>query len=112
MYDLCALPNDAQLLCQNYEVYALLCQEEAIPMEAWRSKMHCGEQKVLQGDHETLSLGRGQLSWPLPPENLQREEPGGVVGTFCMFSDKQRWTCLALALTPPSPQAAVLEPSH
>lgn len=43
VYDVCALPGDMQLLCQDYEAYAQLCQEEAVALGPWREKTGCGE---------------------------------------------------------------------
>ncbi|XP_067325656.1 zonadhesin [Anolis sagrei] len=41
VYDLCALFNDTELLCQDYEAYAQLCQEERVPLETWRRQTGC-----------------------------------------------------------------------
>lgn len=43
MYDLCALFDDTQLLCQDYEAYAQLCQQEGVPLGSWRKETGCGE---------------------------------------------------------------------
>ncbi|XP_061446246.1 zonadhesin [Rhineura floridana] len=41
VYDLCALYDDKELLCEDYEAYALLCQEEGVTLGPWRQKMGC-----------------------------------------------------------------------
>ncbi|XP_069463306.1 IgGFc-binding protein-like [Ambystoma mexicanum] len=42
VYDLCALFNDTELKCQSYEAYVEACQEEAVPLRAWRGDTGCG----------------------------------------------------------------------
>ncbi|XP_033026094.1 zonadhesin [Lacerta agilis] len=41
VYDLCALFNDTELLCQDYDAYAKLCQEEGVTLGSWRQKTGC-----------------------------------------------------------------------
>ncbi|XP_077772904.1 zonadhesin [Podarcis muralis] len=41
VYDLCALMGDTELLCQDYDAYAKLCQEEGVTLGAWRQKTGC-----------------------------------------------------------------------
>ncbi|XP_054850531.1 zonadhesin [Eublepharis macularius] len=41
VYDLCALFNDTQLLCQDYAAYAQLCQEEGVALGPWRQETGC-----------------------------------------------------------------------
>ncbi|XP_077171595.1 zonadhesin, partial [Paroedura picta] len=41
VYDLCALGNDTEVLCQDYAAYARLCQEEGVELGPWRQKTGC-----------------------------------------------------------------------
>uniref|UniRef100_A0ABM5GQA3 Zonadhesin n=1 Tax=Pogona vitticeps TaxID=103695 RepID=A0ABM5GQA3_9SAUR len=41
VYDLCALFNDSELLCQDYNAYAQLCQEEGVTLGPWRQATGC-----------------------------------------------------------------------
>ncbi|KAM6453264.1 zonadhesin [Liasis olivaceus] len=41
VYDLCALFNDTELLCQDFAAYAQLCQEEGVDLGLWRQKTGC-----------------------------------------------------------------------
>ncbi|XP_053116834.1 zonadhesin [Hemicordylus capensis] len=41
VYDLCALFNDTELLCQEYEAYAWACQEDGVALGLWRQKTGC-----------------------------------------------------------------------
>ncbi|XP_034292514.2 zonadhesin [Pantherophis guttatus] len=41
VYDLCALFNDTELLCQDLEAYAQLCQEQKVDLGPWRQKIGC-----------------------------------------------------------------------
>ncbi|XP_039180790.1 zonadhesin [Crotalus tigris] len=41
VYDLCALFNDTELLCQALEAYAQLCQEEKVDLGRWRQDTGC-----------------------------------------------------------------------
>ncbi|KAL7982948.1 hypothetical protein Chor_013554 [Crotalus horridus] len=41
IYDLCALFNDTELLCQALEAYAQLCQEEKVDLGRWRQETGC-----------------------------------------------------------------------
>ncbi|XP_042331860.1 zonadhesin isoform X2 [Sceloporus undulatus] len=41
VYDLCALFNDTELLCQDYEAYAQVCQEEGVTLGPWRQETGC-----------------------------------------------------------------------
>ncbi|XP_058036266.1 zonadhesin [Ahaetulla prasina] len=43
VYDLCALFNDTELLCQDLEAYAQLCQEQKVDLGPWRQKIGCCE---------------------------------------------------------------------
>ncbi|XP_060137932.1 zonadhesin [Zootoca vivipara] len=43
VYDLCALFGDTELLCQDYDAYAKLCQEEGVTLGPWREKTGCGK---------------------------------------------------------------------
>ncbi|XP_063159000.1 zonadhesin-like [Candoia aspera] len=41
VYDMCALFNDTELLCQDFEAYVQLCQEEGVDLGLWREKTGC-----------------------------------------------------------------------
>lgn len=43
VYDLCALFNDTELLCQALEAYAQLCQEQKVDVGRWRQETGCRE---------------------------------------------------------------------
>ncbi|XP_078064517.1 zonadhesin-like, partial [Mustelus asterias] len=42
VFDLCAIYNDTQLLCERFEDYALRCQEQGVQLNTWRQRTGCG----------------------------------------------------------------------
>lgn len=80
MYDLCALLDDVQLLCQDYEAYTQLCQEEGVALGPWREKTGCGEE-IPVGAPDPIGLGghnSNPLFLPRKPMRLHTESTVGL----------------------------------
>lgn len=79
---MCALFNDTELLCQDFEAYAQLCQEEGVDLGLWRQKTGCSE---YPGPHRGFGVdttgsscaASHGLPWPAPhlPKHAGLQHP-------------------------------------
>ncbi|XP_041034737.1 IgGFc-binding protein-like isoform X2 [Carcharodon carcharias] len=55
LFDLCAIYNDSQLLCESFETYTQSCQEQGVRLDNWRRQTGCGIQCPPNSAHKTCT---------------------------------------------------------
>nr|XP_033779282.1 zonadhesin-like [Geotrypetes seraphini] len=102
VFDLCALYNDTELRCHNYEVYAQDCQEKGVRLTTWRNSTDCRKSQGWRGTRQ-LAPGRGRPA--IQVKGTEEHKFPGFLKLPCCEMRQNLYSC-------PAPAQGMNCPAH